>query len=250
MLLLVGNWKMAPGKLSDAQKLAKNTLSLARRYSKKLTIVAAIPFVYLSPIKKSLRALKIASQSVAATTEIAQTGCISALQLRDIGIQYGIVGHSEARARGETNEEVANQTLRLIEQKITPIVCVGEKSRDQHGWYLSEIKDQVESVLSRISKGNLKKICIAYEPVWAIGAKAEREATPAECREMVVYIRKVVADLFDTKAGDMVQVIYGGSVDEKNANLFITEGKAQGLLVGRVSLDPKKFSILAQSIIL
>ena len=248
MLVLVGNWKMAPEKASDVQKLAKGALSIAKQEKKRLSVIVCPPVAHIPAAVKVSKALKVGAQTVAGSNEVAQTGLVSAGQLRAIGAAYCIVGHSEARARGEGNDVVAQQILRLLEKKITPIICVGEKSRDHQGWYLSEVKDQLESFLSVVPKVAIKQMIIAYEPVWAIGKDATREATPAECEEMVIYIRKIITDVFDSKTGDSVRVLYGGSVHEKNARSFIKEGKAQGLLVGRVSLDTKRFAALAASI--
>lgn len=248
-LLLIGNWKMAPEKTVEAQKLAKTALSLSKKHKKHLSVVICPPFLHIPTATKVSKALKVGGQTVAADPAQAQTGLVSAGMLKTAGASYCIVGHSEARARGDNNEVVAQQIKQLLEKKLIPIVCVGERERDSQGWYLSEVKDQLETFLSVVPKASLKHIVIAYEPVWAIGKDAAREATPTECREMVIYIRKIISDRFDTKTGDAVRIVYGGSVDEKNAKGFITDGKAQGHLVGRVSLDPKRFAALAASLL-
>ncbi len=249
MILIVGNWKMAPEKTIDAQRLAKTTLSLSKKYKKNLSIVTCPPFIHISSVSKISKSLKLGAQTVSPSVDIAQTGAISAGMLKSFGVSYCIVGHSESRTKGETNEIVAQQTLRLLEKKITPIICIGERERDHQGWYLSEVKDQLEAVLSVIPKTAIKNVVIAYEPVWAIGAGAQREATVLECREMIIYIRKIIADHFGVKVGDAISILYGGSVDEKNAKNFIIEGKAQGHLVGRVSLDTKRFTALVRSLV-
>lgn len=247
-LLLALNWKMAPEKTLEAQKLAKGALSLSKRYKKYLSVVVCPPLAHLSMVAKVSKALKVGGQTVAGDQAPAQTGLVSAGMLKAVGASYCIVGHSEARARGETNAMVAAQVQRLLEKKVIPIVCVGEKDRDTQGWYLSEVKDQLESIFSVVPKAALKSIVIAYEPIWAIGKDAVREATPTECREMIIYIRKIITDHSDAKTGDAVRILYGGSVDEKNAKGFITEGTAQGHLVGRISLDPKRLALLAASL--
>jgi len=249
MILLVGNWKMAPEKPEQAEKLTKETLAIAKKYKKNLQLVVAPGFAHLTVVAKHAKApLGLAAQSVASVSIIANTGLVSAAQLKGVGVQYGIVGHSESRARGDTNEMVLEQTKRLIEKKIMPIVCIGEKARDAHGWYLSEIKDQLDGLLASIPKATFKTIVIAYEPIWAIGADAEREATPLECREMVIYIRKLISDVHGDKFASTISILYGGSVNELNARYFISEGTVQGLLVGRVSLEPKRYELLAKSL--
>ncbi|HEY0980356.1 MAG TPA: triose-phosphate isomerase [Candidatus Paceibacterota bacterium] len=249
MILLVGNWKMAPEKPSLALELAKKTAALARTYKKFLKVAVCPSFVHLAPVVKSAHApLLIGAQSVSVETEVANTGLVSATQLKGIGVDYCIVGHSESRERGETNETVNLQVTRLIEKKIIPIVCIGERERDAQGWYLSVVKDQLDLLLSSVSKAAFKNIVIAYEPVWAIGKDAKREATALECREMVIYIRKLIRDVHGEKFAAGITVLYGGSVNEQNAKQFVVEGTVQGLLVGRVSLDAKRFGMLAKSL--
>lgn len=239
---------MAPEKAVDALSLAKKTLALARTY-KKITFVSCVPSLHLPFLTKQIKTtLSFGVQQVAASSEVAQTGLISAGMLKSYNAQYAIVGHSESRARGETDEMVRDATLLLLQKKVAPIVCVGERERDAHGWYLSTVKEQVEKVVTAIPKAQLKSLVIAYEPVWAIGKHAQREATALECREMIIFIRKVIADTVDEKDAQKVTILYGGSVNETNAAQFITEGGAQGFLVGRVSLDAKRFGMLAKHI--
>lgn len=240
---------MAPEKMEHAMALAKETLAIARKYKKSLTTIVCPSFVHIAPVQKILKEpLLLGAQDTSVQTEVANTGIVSAGQLAGVGAQYCIVGHSESRARGDTNELVREKVVKLFEKKIIPIVCVGEKKRDVQGWYLSEIKDQIDLLLTSIPKASFKKIVIAYEPLWAIGANAEREATPAECREMVIYIRKLINDVHGKAFANNMSVIYGGSVNEGNASTFVTEGGADGLLVGRVSLEPKRFAALAKAI--
>lgn len=249
MILLVGNWKMAPEKPEQAEKLTKETLTIAKKYKKTIQFVVCPTVAHLSIVAKQAKVpLLFGAQNVAMTVAPANTGLVSAAQLKGLGTQYCIVGHSESRARGETNEMVLEQTKRLVEKKIIPIICIGEKTRDAHGWYLSEIKDQLDGIFSSFSKQVLKTIVIAYEPIWAIGTNADRVATPAECREMVIYIRKLISDVHGDKSASTTTILYGGSVNEINAQHFITEGTVQGLLVGRVSLEPKRYELLAKSL--
>lgn len=249
MTLLIANWKMTPEKVEQAEKLAKETLSLAKKYKKNTEFVICPSFVHLGTVAKQVKTtLALGAQGVSAVTTPTNTGLVSAAQLKGLGVQYTLVGHSESRARGETNELIVEQVTRLIEKKIIPIVCIGEKTRDAQGWYLSEVKDQLDGLLQSISKAFFKTIVIAYEPIWAIGVSAEREATPAECREMIIYIRKLISDVHGEKFAAAIKIIYGGSVNEQNARYFLSEGDAQGLLVGRASIDPKRYELLVKSL--
>ncbi len=249
MVYLIGNWKMAPEKSTQAGDLVKKSNEIARLYKKSLSVIVCPPSVFILLAAKQAKVpLLVGAQGVAATDMPAQTGLVSAAMLKDTGAKYAIIGHSEMRARGDSNADVKEQLTRLFEKKLVPIACIGEKERDVQGWYLSEVKEQLETLFAGLAPLQAKKVIIAYEPVWAIGAKAKRAATPAECREMTIFIRKFLSDKYGEKAAKAVAVIYGGSADEFNAKSFIDEGGVQGFLVGRVSLDAKRFGSLAKAI--
>lgn len=240
---------MAPEKNTQVLDLIKKSNDIAKAYKKTLTTIVCPPNVFLTTAVKNAKVpLLVGAQGVAGSVAVAQTGLINASMLKDAGAQYVIIGHSEMRARGDGNGEVKEQLSRLFEKKLLPIVCIGEKSRDAQGWYLSEVKEQLETIFNDLTPLQAKKIIIAYEPVWAIGTQAERAATPAECREMIIFICKFLTDKYGQKIAQAIPIIYGGSADEYNAKSFIEEGGAQGFLVGRVSLDAKRFAALAKSI--
>jgi triosephosphate isomerase len=249
MILLVGNWKMAPNKSTEAINLAKKIALSSKTYKKSINTVVCAPYIHLPALVKNIKTgISFGGQNVAFSEEVAQTGLINSSMLKSYGASYCIVGHSEVRARGETDEQILSSTVSLLQKNIIPVVCVGEKERDNHGWYLSSVKEQVEKVFLGVPKNQIKKIVLAYEPVWAIGKNAAREATVAESREMIMFIRKVIADITDEKTAKNINILYGGSVNEENASAFILEGGAQGLLVGRVSLDAKRFASLMKSL--
>ena len=249
MTLLIANWKLAPENYAKAESLAKATAKSAKTYKKSIETIVCAPSIYLMALSKALKtSLVLGGQTVSSFTDGGHTGDTAASMLRAAGATYCIVGHSEVRAAGVTNTDTNTQIHHLHSAKITPILCVGETERDAQGFYLSSIKDQIEMALAGVSAAQLKKLVIAYEPVWAIGKSAVREATPEECREMIIYIRKIIATLYDIKLATQITVIYGGSVNEQNADIFLSQGDAQGLLVGRVSTDPKRFAQLMKTI--
>ena len=232
--IIVGNWKMNPLTENEAVKLAKA--------SDVSGVVLCVPFIFLSVVKKVLKKAKFGAQDSFYEKGGAYTGEISPEMLYKIGAKYVILGHSERRSTGENNLEINKKLRATISVGLIPILCVGEKERDENHEYLNFIKKQLEECTTGISKDNVSKIIIAYEPVWAIGKSAQREATPEEFREMSIFIRKILSDKFGAKMIEKLQIIYGGSVHPENAEDFLKAGAADGFLVGRDSLDPKKFS--------
>jgi triosephosphate isomerase (TIM) len=241
--LIVCNWKMNPAKLREASTLAKGIEKEAKKYSS-LSVIIAPPMLQIPIVRSSVKKIALGAQDVSAYREGAHTGEVSATMLANVGVKFVIVGHSERRAQGETNEATNLKIKEILQAKLSPILCIGEKVRDESVWYMHEIKTQLAEALVGITKKQLSSLVIAYEPVWAIGGDAKREATPMECEEVVIYIRKILADLYDVKNANAVPILFGGSVSEKNADLFIAQGRASGLLVGRASVSIVSFRAL------
>jgi triosephosphate isomerase len=244
MTLLVANWKAAPDTALLAAKLAKSTATLAKTHKKQLSFVMCTPDVFLAHAAKAAPGIALGAQNVSAFSDAPHTGEVSAAMQKSLKVQYCIIGHSERRHDGESDAVIAVKAQKLLEKGITPILCIGERERDEHGWYLSTIKDQLKAVFEKLPPEKAKKIIVAYEPIWAIGSGAMREATPVECAEMVLFIRKVLTDLFSVKVASGISILYGGSVDERNAPNFVNDGEADGLLFGRISLDPKRLKAM------
>ncbi|MFA4975458.1 MAG: triose-phosphate isomerase [Candidatus Paceibacterota bacterium] len=244
--IIIGNWKMNPASFKEADKLfsgiAKEILDI-----KKTDVVICPPFVYLEPLSRLLKAISYKLKASLGAQDTfwgdtgAYTGEISGDMLYSIGVKYVIVGHSERRTLGESNNDVNKKIKGALSSGLIPILCVGENIRDENHEYLNFVKIQVEECLNGISKNSISKIIIAYEPVWAIGLGAS-PANGEEFREMNIFIKKILSDKFGVKNVESVRVIYGGSVDDKNAGGFIKEGNADGFLLGRASLNSKKFS--------
>lgn len=245
--LIIGNWKMAPWKADDARKIFDGVKKEAGKLARVQTVMCP-PFVFLSDLSKRVSGHRVVlgAQNVFSEMEGAYTGEISPLMLSSIGAKYVIIGHSERRAVGETDEMTNKKFLVALKMGLIAVLCVGEKERDTEGKYFSFIKNQIETAFLKVPKRMLAGTVIAYEPVWAIGKNATGVATPADLIEMTIFIRKTVSDMFDRASAQAIPILYGGSVDEKNAESFLKEGEADGLLVGRASLDPKKFISILQ----
>jgi triosephosphate isomerase len=238
--IIIGNWKMNPRSLKEAEKLfndvAKNISAI-----KKTEIVICPPFLYLEKLKKISKKIILGAQDAFWGDVGAFTGEISAEMLYNIGARYVILGHSEARMLGENNNDINKKIKSALAAGLRPILCVGEKARDADHSYFNLVKTQIEECLAGISKNLINKIIVAYEPVWAISSTVDRrDATADDSREMAIFIRKILFDKFGTETSH-VRVIYGGSVNEKDASEFLKYGGVDGLLPGRASLDAKKF---------
>ncbi len=152
-----------------------------------------------------------------------------------------IVGHSERRAQGETDDMVRAQIERAQEAGLTAVLCVGEKEQDATGAHFNLIAGQLTKALSGTNITSIKLV-IAYEPVWAIGKSAVEAMTPPDVREMVIFIRKTLADILGRPAAVKVPILYGGSVEGTNARQLLEEGGVGGFLVGHASADWNSFN--------
>ncbi|MEI6660315.1 MAG: triose-phosphate isomerase [bacterium] len=238
--LIVANWKMNPASRKEATALWKN---ISAESAKNTEVVICPPYPFLS-LKKDLKDKKLilGAQDVSADVSGAHTGEVSASMLADTGVKYVIIGHSDRRAKGDTNEVVNKKILCALKAGLKPIVCIGENTRDDHGFYLHFIKTQIDECFRGVSKAQLQDITIAYEPIWSISTNPNaKEDTPSDSLEMSIFILKTMSDIFSTSAAKDVRIIYGGSVNEKNAESFLLHGGVSGALVGRASLDAKKF---------
>ena len=188
-----------------------------------------------------------AAQDLTRTAGGASTGEVTAGLLRELGVAYAIIGHSERRALGETDEIVAEKTRNALQSKIVPIICVGERDRDEDGKYLAFLRSQIHAVFSILSPKERLQVVIAYEPIWAIGKPANQAITPNDLTEMMLYIRKILSSYIPGTASKKVRVLYGGSVEANNAKDLISGSGIDGLLVGRASVDSDTFSALVKA---
>ena len=240
MKYFIGNWKLNPKTVKEAVTLYK---AVAKVKKPKDTVVAVCaPLPYLKSLQaEKIKTVGIGVQNVFYENEGAYTGECGPSILEQFGVKYTLVGHSEVRERGDTDEIINKKISAVFKTTITPILCVGEKTRDDAHWHFHFVKEQLLAALAGVSKKQVMGMLFAYEPVWAIGKNAVREATVEECEEMAIFIRRVLSDLYDTKTAESVPILYGGSVNADNARVFIDRGGIQGLLIGRASLDKKAF---------
>jgi triosephosphate isomerase len=163
--------------------------------------------------------------------------------LKSLGVSHVIVGHSERRAMGETDEAVNQKATLLLKEKLTPIICVGEKKRSDSGAHFEYVEAQLHRAFSGVAKAQVSRAVVAYEPVWAISSGDGRgqTATTADIREMKLFIQRVLADRYSRTTGMAVRVLYGGSVNADNAEELAREADVDGFLVGGASRKPADF---------
>lgn len=239
--LIVANWKMNPATISRAEKIVVDIQKgLSGRVGASIITIAP-PFPFITELEQlsGSQKLNFAAQDVSFEESGAHTGEVGVSMLRSIKVNTVIVGHSERRAAGENNEMVREKLKQVIGNKMTAILCVGERERDRVGDYFNEVEDQLTHALSAVKAEDLKHVVIAYEPVWAIGTGVN--ATPAQAEEMKLFIQKVLSDIYDRSGTGVVKIIYGGSVNAGNAEDILKIGKVDGFLVGSASLDAKEF---------
>lgn len=232
---------MNPATIDEAKHIASK-IKQACSDLKRVDTVIAPPFVYIASCspKDSQSNFFMGAQSVSRDLEGAHTGEVSVKMLKGLGVEYVIVGHSEEREKGETNEVIAKKIRVILDEGLKPVVCVGEKIRDtENGSHYEFLKQQIKETFADVPKKYAKDIVLAYEPVWAIGAS--EPMLPDQIYETVLFIRKVFSDIFDPKVALKVPVLYGGSVNFKNAGSIMITGKVDGLLVGRESVNVTGF---------
>lgn len=239
--IVAGNWKLNPVTPTAALKLYKDVLKGVTKPSDKVDIVMAPPTVFLSTVARIHRSKKVAlaAQTVFSEVSGAHTGTVSPQMVKQLGATYTIVGHSEERARGVSDEAVAASTVAALKQGLTPIVCIGERVRDENGDYYSFIEAQLRVLFTAVPAGKIKQVVLAYEPIWAIGTGDT--ATAEDVHEMKLFIQKILTSVCGRAAASKVRILYGGSVKAANAEELFTQGEVDGFLVGGASLKPKEF---------
>ncbi|MBI4114792.1 MAG: triose-phosphate isomerase [Candidatus Niyogibacteria bacterium] len=251
--IIIANWKLNPATLAAAQLLARRiekvlALISSKRLgrSKKAEMVIAPPFPFLLEVGRILRRSSLGAQDVFWEEKGAYTGAVSPLMLRSLGVRYVIVGHSERRDFAhETDAEINGKIRSALAKGFFVVLCVGEKDRKKEN-FERFVKQELLLDFQGIPKKYSKKIIIAYEPIWAIGTG--KTVRSSDLYEMVMYIRRVLFDIFGKKAAHSIPVLYGGSVNAKNANIFLEVDGVNGLLVGGASLDPEEFLGIVKSV--
>jgi triosephosphate isomerase len=246
-MLILANWKAYVEDRARAKALARVAKRLAAAHPKlEIALAPAAPHLgLLAPGNRS--SVAFAAQDISASTGGAATGEVPAQMYADLGARYAIVGHSERRAAGERDALIAEKLQHAIAHGLMPVLCVGERERDEASRYLAFVREQISAALAPLSPRERRSVLFAYEPVWAIGKSAAEAIEPQELAEMVLYIRKVALELMPGKSG-AAKVLYGGSVEAADIRALAGGTQVDGFLVGHASVDAKSFAALVAAL--
>ncbi len=226
---------------ADARAFAEEFKALYKDTDVQAAICA--PFTNLDLLGEMFKdtGIMVGAQNCHFAEEGAYTGEISVAMLEEVGVDLCIIGHSERRQYfGETDETCNLKLKKLFEGSIRPILCVGESLEERDAdKAIDVVKGQITADLADIDAENVKKLIIAYEPIWAIGTG--RTATPEQAEEMCAVIRNTIVELYDEAVADEVIIQYGGSVKPANATEIMNQEEIDGALVGGASLKAKDF---------
>ena len=222
---------------------------LFRSRAKRCSIILCVPFVNIPAASKVLKdsRIAIAAQNLHWESQGAFTGEISAPMLADLGVKYVLIGHSERRQYfGETDETVNRKMGAALDAGLRPILCVGETLTQRESGITGEwIACQVKAALTNVSAEEMRHVVIAYEPVWAIGTG--KTASPQQAGEVCSQIRTVLRRLYGARVARGVSILYGGSMNDQNAEELLAQEDVDGGLIGSASLDADRFLRIIQT---
>jgi triosephosphate isomerase len=244
--LIAGNWKMNLNHLEAIAVTQKLAYSLEDRDYDAVEVVVLPPFTDLRSVQTLVDGDRLrliyGAQDLSAAASGAYTGEISGSMLAKIGCTYVVIGHSERRANHNETDSVVNAKIKAaLANELKPILCVGEElSIREAGTHVEHVLEQLRNALKGFHKPDLKKIVIAYEPVWAIGTG--KTATPEDAQEVCAAIRTELRKIGSDEIADNCRILYGGSVKSINTLEIMKEADVDGALVGGASLDPEEFA--------
>ncbi|HHT07432.1 MAG: triose-phosphate isomerase [Christensenellales bacterium] len=239
--VIAGNWKMNKGP-AEAVELINELKPLVK--DAKATVVVCVPAIDIPAAKKALKGskIKLGAQNVHFKESGAYTGELSASMLKEAGVEYVIIGHSERRQYfAETDETVNLRVKAAVAGGLIPIICVGEKKEQREAGYTDAlVAYQTLIALTGLSDDEIKKVIIAYEPVWAIGTGLT--ATDEQANETIGVIREAIRAKYGKRVSDKVRIQYGGSMNPKNVKGLMAQPQIDGGLIGGASLKAEDFA--------
>ncbi len=243
---IAGNWKMNKT-VAETRQFIRELIPLVAGVKNRVAL--CVPYTDLAAAVEETKGTNIAvgAQNVHWAESGAFTGEISVAMLKEIGVEYVVIGHSERRQYfGETDETVLKRTLAALGGGLKPIVCVGETLAERESGKTRDVlARQISEGLKDVSAADIGSVVIAYEPVWAIGTG--KTATNDEANEAIGFIRSLLAEKYGKDAADGVYIQYGGSMNEKNAEALLSMSEIDGGLIGGASLVPQKFEAIIKA---
>ena len=238
--VIAGNWKM--NKTPTETKAFMTEFKAIMPKGRWCDVALCVPAVCIPAAVRAMRETRvgIGAENCNASASGAYTGEIAANMLLDAGCKYVILGHSERRAMGETNADVNAKVLAALDNGLIPIMCVGESLEQREAGITEEwITMQIKTGLASIGEDKIRKMIIAYEPIWAIGTG--KTATAEQAGEVCEAIRAVIRKLYGAKVARAISILYGGSMNEKNAYDLLAQPDIDGGLIGGAALKPEQF---------
>ncbi len=250
--LIIANWKMNP---TTAKEAVRIMTAIARRgvVFSRVELVVCPPFVFFPEVRENIVRIHgfLGAQNISDAGSGLHTGEVSAHMARSAGASHVILGHSERRAMGETDEIIHEKLIQALRAQLKPIVAIGESERSDDAHRVLDL--QIRAILGNIPRNKARSIIFAYEPHWAISKGIHdiggSPDSPESAHEKMIYMRRVLAGLYGHLFARNARIIYGGSVRAKNIRSFlIGDTSFDGALVGGVSVDPEEFSKLVQAL--
>lgn len=251
-ILVIGNWKATPDDSYEASsRISMLEASIPKKLESKMEsrhdslYKIAVPDIFISELLPLVKKGELGLQDISYNGTGAYTGQTTINMLKKSGATFALVGHSEMRGYGDTDEVVSRKALTLLSNNITCVLCVGEEGQksesgdDNSTGTNNELTDQLKASLSLIEEHHLANLVIAYEPLFAIGG--DMRADDDHIHESIKLIRSTLLDLYPLNQAKKVKILYGGSVDSANCRSIIDVAGADGVLVGRASQDPVAF---------
>ncbi len=256
--IVAGNWKMNLS-LDEAMALTSELkvkidhqldAGTGKQGDKMPEILFFPPFVYLTRLMevfKNYKNVSVGSQNVHHEEKGAYTGEVSAMMINSLGATHTLIGHSERRSQfGEDDELLAKKIKLAFGHGLTPVYCCGEMLPEREsGKHFEVVESQISQGVFWMDEDHIKKVIIAYEPVWAIGTG--HTATPEQAQEMHAFIRQLISNKYSAQTADLISILYGGSCNAKNAVELFKQADVDGGLIGGASLKAQDFFQIIQS---
>lgn len=246
-MFIVANWKAYVEDLDRAKRLFAISKKVGRASGCDIVLAPPAPFLGALAVK-NVSGVAFAAQDVSSTSGGALTGEVTAATYRAAGATYALIGHSERRAAGDTDVVVAKKLTHALAHDLAPILCVGERERDSDGRYLGYVREEIAIALATLTPKECASVMVAYEPLWAIGKTANHAIGPNDLAEMVLYIRKVLAEFLPGKSSGRTCVLYGGAVEPENIRDLASASQVDGFLIGHASVDDHTFTELLRQL--